>query len=128
MSLGQRVRDHGPLYGVLLGLSALFALGAVVTLIPSPLAPWPNLWGYDSVCPFAPGATLGCALLAGITCTLRARLVRRRPGPVFVPAAVLGLLAVLLVWATLAWAGVKAQYEGPDARAGASEASTPQVP
>jgi hypothetical protein len=91
-------------------VSALFAIGAIVTLIPTRLAPWPNILGYKSVCPFAPGATFGCALLAAITCTIRARLVKRVPAPVFLPATAIVLLVAALAWSTVAWAGEKAKY------------------
>lgn len=108
---GESLRGAGsPAYAGLLGLSLLFAVAALVTLVPSPGAPWPNLLGYKSVCPFAPGATLGCALLAAITCVLRARFVKRAPGPGFVRWPVLVLLAAALAWSTLAWAGIKAEY------------------
>ena len=107
-------RRYGPAYAPLLGLSLLFSLGAVATVWPWPAASWPNVLGYSSLCTFAPGASFGCALLAGLTCTLRARLVRRRPGPAFVPIAVLGLLAIGLGVSTVVWAGVKAQSARPD--------------
>jgi hypothetical protein len=103
-------KSYGPAYAVLLVLSGLFAIGAVITLVPSGLAPWPNILGYKSVCPFAPGATFACALLAAITCTIRARLVKRVPSPVFVPATAIVLLVAALAWSTLAWAGEKAKY------------------
>jgi hypothetical protein len=103
-------KSYGPAYAVLLGLSALFALGAILTLVPDRFAPWPNILGYKSICPFAPGATFGCALLAAITCTIRARLVKRVPSPAFVPAAAMVLLVAALAWSTVAWAGEKAKY------------------
>ncbi|HOX47799.1 MAG TPA: hypothetical protein PLG14_01340 [Spirochaetales bacterium] len=67
-------------YGALLGLSGLFALGAVLTLLPNPGASWENVLGYRSLCAFAPIATALCALLAGATCVLRARLFGPRAG------------------------------------------------
>lgn len=113
-------KSYGPAYMALLGLSALFALGAVVTLIPNPSASWPNILGYKSICTFAPGATFGCALLAAITCALRARFVKRAHLPLFVSATAIVLLAAGLAWSTVAWAGVKAQYV--DARSSATAA------
>ncbi len=112
--------DYGPAYAPLLALTKLFTLAAVATLLPWPSASWPNILGYSSLCTFAPGATFACALLAGITCTLRARLVRRRPGPAFVPVVVLGALAIGLAVSTWAWAGVKAEYTHPDASSAAT--------
>ncbi len=114
-----KVSPYGPAYKPLLALSGLFALGAVITLIPYPGASWPNIMGYSSVCTFAPGATFACALLAAITCTVRARLVRRIPSPVFVPIAAIALLGIGLVVSTVVWAGEKARY-GYDTTSGAS--------
>ncbi|MBU0934734.1 MAG: hypothetical protein KKI09_04925 [Spirochaetes bacterium] len=108
----------GPAYRPLLVLTTLFSLAALAALLPWPWASWPNIMGYRSLCTFAPGASFACALLAGITCTLRARLVRHRPGPIFIPVAVLGLLLVGLAVSTVVWAGVKAQYVRPSSAAG----------
>lgn len=104
------IKSYGPAYPALLGLSALFALGAIVTLLPSSAASWPNVLGYSSVCPFAPASTFGCATMAAITCVIRARLVRRIPSPVFVPIVVIALLVVGFAWSTAVWAGEKARY------------------
>ena len=101
---------YGPAYAPLLVLSGLFALGAVVTLLPNPDASWPNIMGYLSVCTFAPGATFACALLAAVTCTVRARLVRKIPSPVFIPLVVIAVLGIGLAVSTAAWAGEKAKY------------------
>ena len=113
-------RPYGPAYSALLGLSAFFALGAILTLIPNPAASWPNILGYKSICTFAPGATFACALLAAITCALRARFVKRSSLPLFVSTTVIVLLAAGLAWSTAVWAGVKAQYV--DARSSATTA------
>jgi uncharacterized protein with FMN-binding domain len=69
--------NEPPLYWILLGLSALFTLCAVVTLLPSAGASKPNVLGYRSVCCFAPAASALCGLLAAVTCALRNRLVSR---------------------------------------------------
>lgn len=98
------------IYDILLALSAVFALGAILTLVPDTGAPWPNLLGYKSMCAFAPGSTLACALLAAITCRLRSLYVKRAPLPLFVSAAAILLLAGALVWSTAAWVHVKEQY------------------
>ncbi len=105
-----RPHPYGRAYRPLLALSGLFAIGAALTLVPSPGASWPNILGYRSLCTFAPGATLACALSAGLACTLRARLVRKGRGPAFAPVLVLGALTLALVASTVAWAGVKAGY------------------
>lgn len=68
------------IYSGLLALSILAAAGALLTLVPSSAAPWANILGYKSICSFAPISTALCALLAGISCTLRARLVGPRRG------------------------------------------------
>jgi hypothetical protein len=60
-------RNSGAAYIGLLGLSFLFALAALLTLLPRAGASWPNVLGYKSLCTFAPMATAACALLAGIT-------------------------------------------------------------
>ena len=56
---------YGPAYRPLLALSGLFALGAVLTLVPNPNASWPNILGYSSLCTFAPGATFEAEFLQG---------------------------------------------------------------
>jgi hypothetical protein len=103
-------KSFGPAYATLIGLSALFTVAAILTLVPWPLAPWPNVLGYKSLCPFAPGATFACAILAALACTIRARLVKRSPSPAFVPAAVALILVGALAWSTTAWAGEKSKY------------------
>ena len=87
-------------YGVMLCLSLAFSILAVVTLLPNPAASKPNVLGYRSVCSFAPTATALCGLLAGITCTVRNRLVSRssasmRYRPLILPIGV-GLVLVTL--------------------------------
>lgn len=115
-----KANPYGPAYPALLALSGLAAIGAVLTLIPNPGASWPNILGYKSLCTFAPGATFGCALIAAVTCTVRARLVRRWTFPAFVPAVAVALLAIALAVSTAAWAGEKAKY----ASSGANDAVT----
>ena len=56
----------------------MFSVLAIVTLLPRAAASKPNVLGYRSVCSFAPAASALCGLLAGITCTLRNRLVSRK--------------------------------------------------
>jgi len=87
-------------YWALLGLSLAFSILAVVTLIPNFAASKPNVLGYRSVCSFSPAATALCGLLAGVTCTLRNRIVSRRASamryrPLFIPAGVGIMLLVL---------------------------------
>ncbi|PKL24980.1 MAG: hypothetical protein CVV47_06755 [Spirochaetae bacterium HGW-Spirochaetae-3] len=113
--------SYGPAYAPLLALSALFGMGAVITLIPNPGASWPNIMGYSSVCTFAPGAAFACALLAAITCTIRARLVRRWTAPAFIPILAIAALGLGLAVSTVAWAGVKAEYSDSTSAASAIE-------
>jgi uncharacterized protein with FMN-binding domain len=88
----------------MLGLSLAFSILAVVTLLPNPAASKPNVLGYSSVCSFAPAATALCGLLAGLTCTLRNRVVSRgassaRYRPLILPVGIgLALLTAALVF------------------------------
>jgi uncharacterized protein with FMN-binding domain len=93
-------KNESPAYWALLALSLAFSILALVTLFPNPAASKPNVLGYRSVCSFAPAATALCGLLAGITCTLRNRIVSRRASsmryrPIFIPAGVAIILLVL---------------------------------
>ena len=91
-------------YYALLGLTIVFSILTVVTLLPRPGASKPNVLGYRSVCSFAPAASALCGLAAGITCTVRNRLASRRSSsaryaPPFAPlAAAILLLAVAAVF------------------------------
>jgi hypothetical protein len=102
--------DSAMVYLGLLALSGLFAVAAILTLIPNAGASWPNIMGYKSLCTFSPGATLACSLLAGITCFIRARLVKRVRTPLVAPIIILALLAAGLAVSTVLWAGEKARY------------------
>lgn len=102
-------------YYALLGLSLLFSVLALVTLLPDPGASKPNVLGYRSVCSFAPAATAVCGLLAGLTCTIRSRRVSRlaagnRYRPPVVAAAVGLLLAAVAVWAGLRFAAAESRF------------------
>jgi uncharacterized protein with FMN-binding domain len=97
-------KNESPAYWALLALTLAFSVLAVVTLVPNPAAVKPNVIGYRSLCSFAPAATALCGFCAGVTCTLRNRLVSRRASsmryrPLFIPAGVgLILLVVALVF------------------------------
>jgi len=110
--------DSAKAYLGLLALSGLFAVAAILTLIPKAGASWPNIMGYKSLCTFSPGATLACSLLAGITCFIRARFVKRVRTPLIAPILVLALLTAGLAISTFLWAGEKARYT--DAASGAT--------
>jgi uncharacterized protein with FMN-binding domain len=93
-------KNESPAYWALLALSLAFSILALVTLIPNTAASKPNVLGYRSVCSFAPAATALCGVLAGITCTLRNRMVSRRASsmryrPLFIPAGIGILLLVI---------------------------------
>lgn len=100
----ERKQPKNPaLYGALLGLSGLFTLAAILTLVPNPGARWENVLGYRSLCTFAPIATAICAFLAGATCVIRARIAGPRAGekrslvaPVVVAAALTAVVALTL--------------------------------
>ncbi len=87
------------LYLPLLGLSALFAAAAVATLVPRAGASWENVLGYKSLCTFAPIATAICALFAGTTCVIRARLFGPRAGVKrsWRAPAIIGILLVAVI-------------------------------
>lgn len=118
--------DNLNLYGPLLLVSAAVTIGGIITLIPSSGASYPNILGYRSVCTFAPAATLFCFLIAGITCTLRASLVKRRrlygkasanKGAIIT----LIIVAFLALGATAWYLSVKADYTD------AESAATPEA-
>jgi len=93
-------KNESPAYWALFALSLAFGVITLVTLVPNGAASKPNVLGYRSVCSFAPAATALCGLLAGITCTLRNRMVSRRASsmryrPVVIPAGVGFILLAL---------------------------------
>ena len=65
------------LYGILLAVTVVLAIGGVLTLIPASGASYPNVLGYRSLCTFAPASALYCFAAAGLTCIMRASLVKR---------------------------------------------------
>ncbi len=104
-------------YGLLLMLTIVFTILAIVTLIPNPGASKPNVLGYKSVCTFAPAATLLLGLLAGITCTVRNRMVSekkdeaRRKSLLF-PAAVMVILLGGAAASTAVYAQAQSHFGG----------------
>lgn len=111
-------------YTLLVVFTIVATVGGLLTLIPWPGASYPNVLGYRSLCTFAPAATLYCFLIAGVSCFIRASLVKdqdgsvrqrlRRHGKHLVPLA---LLAVLAVAATFWFTSVKSQYPDGDGAA-----------
>jgi uncharacterized protein with FMN-binding domain len=96
-------RDEPAAYWGMLGLSLALSILAVVTLLPNSAASKPNVLGYRSVCSFAPAATALCGLLAGISCTLRNRLVSKNAASArYRPFIVPGFVALLLLGVALA--------------------------
>ena len=91
-------------YWGLLGLTTAFAVLAVATMLPNPAAAKPNVFGYRSVCSFAPAASALCGLLAGLTCTIRNRrfsasAASMRYRPLILPIAVgVALVAIAVVF------------------------------
>lgn len=121
-------------YTFLFVLTIVATVGGILTLIPWPNASYPNVLGYRSLCTFAPAASLYCFLIAGVSCFIRASLVKdqdgsagqrlRRHGKHLVPLAVVALLAVA---ATFWFTSVKSQY--PDGEGGATPVSvSPRAP
>jgi hypothetical protein len=108
-------------YGPLLGLSALFALGAALSLVPWDAARWNNIIGYKSLCTFSPISSAICALLAAATCTIRSRFFGPRRGerrPLVAPIAVGLALALVIGFSIVPYAKAKA-----DATSGATPIS-----
>jgi len=105
-----------PLYPVLLVVTIACAVGGVLTLIPASGASYENVLGYRSLCTFAPAASLYCFAAAGITCILRASLVKRpslnggrvefRLAPVLVVLIVMCLAVLAHLW----FVSVKSTY------------------
>ncbi|MBN1782657.1 hypothetical protein JW948_16090 [bacterium] len=58
-------------YNLLLGLTILFSIMIVTTLIPDPSASKPCLLGYHAHCTFAPISTVIAMLAAGAMCLIR---------------------------------------------------------
>jgi hypothetical protein len=90
---------NGKAYMGLLVLSLIATVGGVLTLIPASGASYPNLLGYRSLCTFAPAATLYCFAVAGISCVVRASLVKRKAlfGKAVFRAPAIAVVAVVLV-------------------------------
>jgi hypothetical protein len=102
---------HKGAYGALLVLSGVFAAAAIATLMPNSGASWNNVLGYKSLCTFTPIATAICALLAGTTCVLRARIFGPQAGyrkPWTVPVIVGVILAVVIAVSVPPYAKAKA--------------------
>lgn len=114
-----------PLYGVLLLVTILCTVAGLLTLVPVPNASYENVLGYTSLCTFAPAATMFCFATAGITCVLRASLVKRAAynngKPVFHPQAFIALVLVigLGIASTVWFVNVKSRYA--DATTGGTE-------
>ncbi len=102
-------------YYALLGVTIAFTVLAIVTLLPNPGASKPNVLGYRSVCSFAPAASALCGLLAGITCTVRNRLVSRRASsaryaPPFAPLAMIAVLLAVAAVFTVRFIKVQSRF------------------
>lgn len=68
------MKKRKPGYATLLSLTMLFALGALLTLVPTPFAYRECLLGYKAHCTLTPISTVACVVLAALTCTTRRRL------------------------------------------------------
>jgi ABC-type nickel/cobalt efflux system permease component RcnA len=55
----------------LLILSLVFVGAAIITVMPLEVVYKVNLLGTKTVCPFAPGSTIACVILAALTLFLR---------------------------------------------------------
>ena len=108
-------QKQSPAYIAMLALTIVFSVLAIVTLLPRAAASKPNVLGYRSVCSFAPAASALCALLAGITCTLRNRLVSRkaasaRYAPPFAAVGVTLALGVIAIVFGIRFARVESRF------------------
>jgi hypothetical protein len=108
-------RLNAPLYGGLLLFSIVATVAGIIALWPASGASHPNVLGYRSLCTFTPAGPLFCFLAAGISCTVRASLVKRRAmygKPVANRTAAVVLAIVLAVTlASTAWfVAVKQSY------------------
>jgi flagellar basal body-associated protein FliL len=126
MSNPKPASTGAPWYGILLLITVVAAAGGIATLWPASGATYPSLLGYRSFCTFAPAASLYCFLVAGITCTVRATLVKRRRlygKPVVNKGAIIVLAVVLAAAvATTAWFVVeKRSYAQTDTTTAATE-------
>ena len=114
-----------PLYKVLIIVSILATLAMFVTLIPWQGASWKNVLGFRSLCTFTPASTLFCALTAGVSCFLRASLVKETEGTAgeklkkHLKALVPVLLILVLALASTVWY-VKVDSRYPDGTASAT--------
>lgn len=104
-------------YKLLLGLTVLFTLGAVLTLIPYAGASYPNVFGYYSLCTYSPAATLYCLFAAGTVCFIRSTFIKDQEGSSkdkfkrhSHSLAALVLVLILAVSSSVWFSRVKAQY------------------
>ena len=111
-------------YKILLGLSILFTIGAIVTLIPFTGASYPNVFGYASICTFAPAASLYCIFAAGSICFIRSTFFKDKEGTGKErfkrhsrSLAALALVLILSVSFSVWFGRIKAQYTDDTAAA-----------
>jgi len=67
-------------YITLLIVTILITLGGLLTLMPWPAASYQNVFGYRSLCTFAPASALFCFLIAGTCCSIRATFFKPQGG------------------------------------------------
>ena len=67
-------RKKKPGYYTLLALTILFALGAVLTILPISYVYKDCMLGYGAHCPFTPISTTFCAIIAVVTWVVGRRL------------------------------------------------------
>ena len=60
-------------YGLLMGLTILFTLAAISTLIPEARVSKACMLGYKAHCTFTPISTVICAVLAAAVCRFRSK-------------------------------------------------------
>lgn len=71
---------HRLSYKLLLLLTIVATTGGILTLMPRAGASYPNLIGYNSLCTYAPAATLYCFFIAGFSCFIRSTFIKDQSG------------------------------------------------
>jgi hypothetical protein len=113
-------------YLALLLLSLLAGTAGLLTLLPHGGASYPNILGYKSLCTFAPAASLFCFFIAGVSCLIRASLIKRkslygRASVKLASVAIVGLTLALALASTAWFMSVKAQYPPQEGTSAATE-------
>jgi uncharacterized membrane protein len=111
-------------YHGLLIFTKIATIAGLLTLIPWNGASYENVFGYKSLCTYAPAATLFCFLIAGLSCFIRANffnIKEERKRIYFERLIPLILVAILAISAGVWFSNVKAFYMDTQSAATASQ-------